>query len=548
MDHHHATGDTNSPRRAAARLLACVTLGLPILAGSATSQAGLASAGDRVDGRPSTLQGLDQDNVLAPPAVPAEPVTQLRMRDGRIVWGWILEHDPDALTVQRLDHGGQVVLPWGYLDPRQEGELKDLFGYVDLSDQEVMVTASRIPLRTGEELVGMMTSRSDQYIEVKNANGLLQVPVTNLAGTILQEQVPARQIYTRDELYELEARRYASAILTGGSEAAKAHFELARYCERIFDFRRAHLHYMAIAEVDPTFEHPDLEASLARAARRAEAQEQADMLDEIDRLRARDLYPAAVELLGRFPQLYPDSPLTEDLIDLQKSVLRDRERDMVSEVEDRWHNAVLRVARDKGRETNYEAVLAWMEEGMTQEVVARVTEDLQRFETDVSPERIRELWGERAARRNKRATYGAGTWLLGREGARAGLETTEDDKSTTDPRSEERKKIEDRIQRYLRNQEVASAGGGAEEGKDPQLFWQNWTGASRAQWIVSFYAEQSGDMTVTRATVRPCRECGGVGYHEHANMGGSGSGNNSTRLIECPLCAGVAVTRRVSYR
>lgn len=487
-------------------------------------------------------------NLLAPPSLPTEPVAQLRLRDGRIVWGWVAEHDPDSVVIQRLSNGGRATLPWSHLDPTQEAELKELFGYVDLTAQEITVQASRIPLRTGEEIVALITSRSDQYLEVKNAGGILQIPVLNLAGTILSEQVPAREIYTRDELYELEARRFAPELLAGGPAAAEAHFELGRYSERIFDFRRALVHYSQIADADPTFEHPDLEASLARAERRAQAQEQADMLDEIDRLRARNLYPKAVELLERFPEVYPDSPLTEDLVDLRDSVLRDRERDMIAEVERRWHHWVRRVARDKASDDNYESVLAWMEEGMAEEVTEKVAEDLQRYEVGVSVERIRELWGQRAARRNQRATYGIGTWMLGREGARAGLEEESEETAGNDPRSEERQQIEERIQRYLRNQQVASAGGREEEGADPQEFWEQWSANGRAQWMVAFYAEQSGDMLVTRATVRPCRECGGTGVYEFASMGGGGSGNNSTRLMQCNQCHGVAVIRRVSYR
>lgn len=487
-------------------------------------------------------------NVLAPAAPIAEPVEQLRLRNGQIVWGWITEHDPDAITLQRLDNGGRATLAWGLLDPEQEQDLKLAFGYIDLTTQEIFVTASRIPLRTGDEIVGVITNRSPEYLEVKNARGIIQVSVANLAGTILQEQVAARDIYTRDELYELEARRFVTDLLAGGTVAAEAHFELGRYCERIFDFRRAFAHYLAIAEADPEFVHPDLEASLARAERRAEAQEQADLLDDIDRLRARDLYPAAVAQLELFPELYPESPLMEDLLELRASVLRDRERDMIAEVESRWHFWVRRLAREKAREDVYEVVVAWLEEGMSEDVAQKVTEDMQRYEADVAMERIRDLWGQRAARRSQRTAYGQGTWLLGRDGAMAGLEQEEEEQRASDPRSDERKKIEDRIERYLRNQQVAAAGSTDVDGADPQEFWEDWSANKRALWITAFYVEQSGDMVVTRATVRPCKECAGQGFNEIADMGGAGSGGPSSRLIQCPLCNGVSVTRRVSYR
>jgi len=153
-----------------------------------------------------------------------------------------------------------------------------------------------------------------------------------------------------------------------------------------------------------------------------------------------------------------------------------------------------------------------------------------------------------ASRRSKRATYGVGTWILGGDVARAKVAEEEAaPEEKTSGRSTERAKLEDRIERYMRNQSVTTADSGR-EGEDPQEFWESWTGIGRAGWITAAYAEQSGEMTVVGATFRPCRECGGTGFYEVMNMGGTGSGNNSSRLFKCELCHGVAIIRRVSYR
>jgi hypothetical protein len=482
-------------------------------------------------------------------AWPTTPLQQLRLRDGGLLWGWIESHTSERVGFLRLDNGGRVQLPWSWLDPRQESELKTIFGYVDLTSQEPMVLAARVQTASGDEFVGVIQNRNDQYLELKSANGLLQLPLAQLRGTIVEELVPARQIYTRDELYDDQLSLHLPALSgpdVDPAVKAEAHFELARFCESVFDFRRALVHYQAIAEADPTFTHPDLAASLERAGRRAAAQEQADVLEEIDRLRGRQLYPAAVELMQRFATLYPDSPLTQDFVRLQASVIADRERDLLEQAELRWHYWVSKLARERAKDDQFESVLAWLEEGCSADVLAAVTADLTRYRADISETEVRELWNQRAATRLRRASYGVGTWLIGRDAARAGVEGEEEQAPASDPRSEERKQLEERIQRYLRNQQVAGAGGNRDSDSeaDPQAYWEATGVASRHAWIVAHYVENSGDMRVTRAAIRPCRECGGTGFLEIVTAG-DGQG---TRLFECPLCHGVAVVRRVSYR
>ncbi|MEO0651112.1 MAG: hypothetical protein AAFZ65_10580 [Planctomycetota bacterium] len=521
-------------------------------AGMALALAGLLSLGPA-----SARQTAPSSDLDAPAAsasiFPDDPIRQLRLRDGRIVWGWIEEHTDQELAILRLDTGGRATLPWGLLDPVQEQELKALLGYLDLTSQEPMVSAMRLRTALGDEYLGIILSESPADVEFKTRNGIMRIPRTLLAGPPVQEQVPAREVYTRPELYGKELERYVGAMLdpaTPPAMAAQMHWDMGRYSESIRDYGHADYHYRAVVQMDPTWSHPDLEASLARAARLADAQEQADELDEIDRLRLRDRFPEALTRLDNFPLIYPDTPLSTEVAKLRASVLRDRERDMQREVEQRWHHWVGRLAREQARSDDYESTLLWVQEAMSTEVVARVIEDLTRYQDDLDEARVRELFLQRDTRRNRRATYGVGTWLIGRDAAVK--EIVADDapvpevESPASERTREREELEERIQRYLQSQQLSAVGGGGgfQEQADPQEFWESWTALSRTQWIIAYYAENLGDMRTMRASLQPCRECGGVGALEES----AASANGGTRLLQCWQCKGVPVRRRVSYR
>ena len=501
----------------------------------------------------AALEPSASEALAGPFRFPDEPVRQLRLRDGRILWCWIEEHTDQELSVLRLDNGGRATLPWGLLDPAQEQEFKALLGYLDLTSQEPMVTAMRLRTLLGDEFVGIVLSESPTDLEFKTRNGIMRVPRTLLAGPPVQEQVPAREVYTRPELYAQELEQYAGAMVDPSIPAeqrAQMHWDVARFCESIRDYVHADFHYRAVVEVDPDWSHPDLEASLARAGRLAEAQEQADELDEIDRLRLRDRFPEALERIERFVVAYPDTPLAMDVAELRADVLRDRERQLEREVESRWHHWVGRLAREQAREDDYETTLLWIQEAMSDEVVARVVEDMRRYQNDVDEARVRELFGRRDARRNRRATYGIGTWLLGREAALAEVRPPDEepleDVGPVSERSREREELEERIQRYLQSQQLSSVGAGSavDDEADPAAFWADWSALSRTQWITAYYAENVGDMRLMRASLQPCRECGGAGALEQSTA----SANAGTRLVQCHICQGIPVRRRVSYR
>jgi len=200
-------------------------------------------------------------------ADPIADVVQLRLRDGSIRWGSILEHSPDGVRFALLDSGGVASVRFSLLDPDQEADLRERFGYVDVSSEELMLDADRIELKGGEVIVGVILSREGSNFLMKVGGNIQAVPKLRVQNISSGLRVPALDIYTREELYS----QYAAAA---PADDPAAQLELAKTCERIFDFAHAVEHYERVAELDPSFESEEVGFALERAKQKAEQQEQ----------------------------------------------------------------------------------------------------------------------------------------------------------------------------------------------------------------------------------------------------------------------------------
>lgn len=486
----------------------------------------------------------------------ALPTVMLRLRSGDFLWGSIEGHEPERVHFRRLDGGGLVKLPWSLLDPAEEQELRLRFGYVDALAEEIMVSADRIQLTNGQEIVGLIERRSDEFLYVKRADSTVPVAKRLVAGATTIVQVPALDVYTKEELYQQRFLELQGQLIQPGESGARAHLELAQYSERLFDYAHAVHHYRQAQLTSLATETDYVRAAILRTDAKAQLQDQIDLLAHIDLLRARKQYEKALAELESFPSLYPDSPLLEDWNTLRERVARYQERDLREQLVQRWHYWTVELARRATRELeSFEAVLAYCEEGFTEDLLARVQADVSKITPEIQAEEIQRLWQEREGGRYRQSTYSLGTWLLGEEKAKAGLVSEEEQEAEAPEEGSaaaERKKLEERLRRYYENQELArkkQAGGGGEEQEDPESFWARWRGAGRAQWLLAYFVEFSGHFQVERVLFANCRECGGTGARTIAYTGGAISGATAgERLIVCPTCHGFQVVRRLRYR
>lgn len=492
--------------------------------------------------------------------VASAPSTMLRLKSGAIAFGQILAHDPDGIRFRMLETGGEVPLTWSLLDPAEADELRLSYGYVATEAEELMLDADRIELVTGKELVGRIVKRTDTDIWVKRAEGTVPIPKTQVRGAITTVQAPALDIFTREELYQEKAFELETRLRAQGRIGAQAHEELARFCERLFDYAHALEHYQRAAERDPSYESARLAQDIARAQTNAALQEQVDQLAEIDLQRARKRYDKAIELVTQFRAKYPKSPLLVDLGKLQDRVGKAQERDLRAEIVSRWHFWAVRLAREAARKTTFEEVQGYLDEKLAEDLAQKVRDDVQTIAPKVEVDQVRRLWGERKGGKYRTATYGLGTWLLG-ESARAELDQTKE-KKTAEPekgtQSAARKKLEDRIKRYLENQKLTrqSSSRKEDDSEDPQVFWEKWNWAGKSQWVLAYFAEKSGEFRDLQARFENCRECGGTGARDMLFTGNASSSSDENKgsaqagevLVPCPACHTIGIVRRIRYR
>src|SRR6185503_16379354 len=106
-----------------------------------------------------------------------------------------------------------------------------------------------------------------------------------------------------------------------------------------------------------------------------------------------------------------------------------------------------------------------------------------------------------------RGSYGQGTWLLGKDAALKGQEP-EKPKDPALEKDAARVDLQQKIAKFLQNQEIARKAKSKDEKKeDGEAFWKEFSSAGRQQWILAYYAENSGDMDVQpKPLLAACRD------------------------------------------
>ncbi|MEE8469202.1 MAG: hypothetical protein V3T22_12150, partial [Planctomycetota bacterium] len=299
-----------------------------------------------------------------------------------------------------------------------------------------------------------------------------------------------------------------------------------------------------------------------RAREKAAQQAQIDYLRDVDLFRKRGQFDQGLALLEAFPETFPDSPLTANAVRQGARLLEARDAAIRELVRRRWNHHMRRRIRARAGKLDYVAAVAYAQEELSEEIQALVLADVQRqISTDVMPGDILAFWALRRKSRYDLASYGIGTWLLGEDKALAGTGDGVEPAAPKSAKDQERDKLEEKIKRFLKNQQSARrARRSAEQEDEFQAFWVTFTLDARSQWIRAFYVEFGGDFELDdHPRLSNCRTCGGRGVLEVVRVGGApGSGgatrqggvttNAPSQLESCPTCRGIGRVRRVRYR
>lgn len=182
----------------------------------------------------------------------------LRLNDGTILQGKILDHDDLGITVQRLDNGGTVKLRWAQLQNEDRTRLRKGFG-LELPDFRGMVTClgDRIELIEGEPVEGRIVEEDNNRYSVefmdeeKEKLAQKSVPKNKVRDVYRNCQINALALRTRKELYDQVLGEHPP-------KDANGEYLMAQYCKLLGVYDKG-LDHIARAVAGK----PELESRLA---------------------------------------------------------------------------------------------------------------------------------------------------------------------------------------------------------------------------------------------------------------------------------------------
>lgn len=492
------------------------------------------------------------------------------LRDGEILVGEITEHTEDGLEVKRLDNGGIVKLRWGQLAPPIENSLREKFGYRHDAIEEVSVEVDEITLLDGSKRVGRILSSDSKGLTLKEKASTLTYERSMLLGAPQKTRVPALDVFTKDELY-------AEALSAYDLGTARGHIDLMRYLESIRDFDRALRHIEEAKKLDSSGQFTkELTSSGARLAEKKVRQDEIDHLAEIEIQRNRKQWDKAIALCDEFATKFPKAEAkTKADVEKRKTNITDSKRvDYTRRVSEAVHDWCDRLIRNKSldRKTPYGAAVAYLSSQLKKELFATVATKLQPQSKEFTEPLVAQLWSERTKDkrtqpRPREVSYGTGSFILGKAKAKEGLDNLLDPTAGAGPKkSKEEAEAEAKLKKFLERQGGGggAAGGGQQKQATPEGWYERASEFERRQFLKAKFVEESGEFDVVARLGVPCSNCGGKGAIEtistgaqqpSVNVGGGGRGGggqqaptSGTVTVECPLCHGVQVERKLRFR
>jgi hypothetical protein len=462
---------------------------------------------------------------------------------GRAIQGKILEGQTgeDGLAVELFDTGGVIVVKWDHILPARAKELKVRTGLEVAEETEILVTAHRVLLTSGEVLEGLALNpdEKDKPLQLKTRTSVQQLERIRIAR-IDETQLPGLAIYAPDELYQKIRDE-------NPPETAAAHLDLAVKCMHMGALSQAQSH-LAAAKADAGFADtlegkkiPALERQLDTLVKSKGAQ---DMVAQIRVAMRGNRWNEALAQLAALDTQYKDEQVRRlirfDL--LESSVVRGRDSFFRREVQKKVYFTMARLIDGKSREKKplrddpsqprgvatpgtLAAARQWVSRDLPTQIWDKVMADL-----GLKPEEMDKYWKERSGKNPQTANYGTGSFIVVKRAAAP--------KSGQDP-----------------NRQRRPPGGAGQQPQGPQRqakedkpkTEEEWFEAvgpgDRARWLTAFFVESSGMFEIVRTDEsQACEACGGRGVQVANNSDGTQSSSI------CPGCNGATKFRKVIYR
>ena len=469
----------------------------------------------------------------------------VRLRDGRLLVGAIVEHDLDGFRLSTARDGGRYALAWSDLFPGEADRLRDAFGYRNQT-QVPMTTGHRVLLANGRELIGRIMRQDERNLELRIQDSTTIIPLQRLAAPPEAVVVEAATILT-------PAQFYAEALPQVDSSNALAQFEFSQELEVMFALEEARTHFLLCQQLadanGDTAMSNRVNGAVAKLDKVIANREEAQYLDEITQLMHRERFTQAEELMLAYDSTFANAALRGEYLEIEGRFEERRNIAVTRYLERHWYNRALKLMKRKAldKEVRMDEAMAWLTSELPLMVRQQLIEEIQTMDKELNLTSINERWHARLelGASSHSAGYGDGSWVLGIERVKEGLHDAEEE-AANDGKSEEQRKMEERMKKYMDNLESGRrAKASAEQDISPEDWWRRAAVTQRFQWLLAYYAEFSGDYELVSVKFALCNTCAGQGFLEYLEVGGDGA---KTKRRKCPTCHAVQVRRSVLFK
>jgi len=466
----------------------------------------------------------------------------VRLSDGRLVHGTIVEFDEaTGFTLVRADTGGRLPLRWEHLSAAETKRIKASRGFTGEDPQPFLVDVVHLVMKNGTTETGVLVDDGRRDVYTLTRRGSSDSFPKQYVRSVESGRVEGLSVYSSEDLYQLLLEQF------GTPTTAAQHFELAVASEGASLYGQSRDHYTAAANLDPSLKPELIALRIDRAGIKIEDRVETARLDEIRNRLYKKQFDVAQRMVAEFRQDYPASRQLGDVATLEGDIGRRRRNHYQGKVISDYFSFLGKSLGEVARrdEMTLGAALELVEESIHLEIVDRLANSYK-----MDAEGIDSLWEARKSGSVRTSSYGTGTFILGEEKALDWVGEKDDGRVEEEQVSDEDDDLQDRIDKVLKKRAAEArqrrssrrSSRSLEEGISPDEWWEQNTSDDRMRWLMAYYAEFSGHISVLRAKPRNCRTCEASGLIEVMNERGE------VEAVVCPTCKGLKHERIVNFR
>ncbi len=475
----------------------------------------------------------------------------LRLATGAEVSGVIPADGFDearGVSLRRDDNGGLLRLRWDQIRDEDVVKIKRMYGYEGDELPPIQMQALEVRTATGG-IVGLDAGREEGFLLLRKKDSVVRVPLESIQS-IKTVQVDALTVEHPAAVFENKKREADLARPVDW-------YNLGLIAETLTLWEQARTCFSTVLELDPNFPRRSvLEQKLLNLVVKERETEQTGVLARIRSLRYRGAFAEALALADEFEQKWPGSAQLGDVQKEKGLIAQAQQREYQEAIRTDFFSILRRLAEEKGldREVVLGEAMTWAKE----QAYLDVQEKLAAL-YGITPQRVDELWETRGSAASPReASYGGGTFILG-EKAKEDLEKGSGKEEKAEEEKQEAAEPEslaERIQKRLqekreqlskKKEEVKKVGDIVDVPPTPEEWWKAALPKDRTAFLVAFFAENSGKVTVIARRVRDCSTCYGKGILQFfARNDPNQEGQDGD--VPCPRCKTLTFDRIVVFK